>query len=102
MTMTPRTVMITGAAGNLGRAVAAAYADDGANLVLLGLRRDALERAFGAEGDARMFVPANLLDAAQLQAGVDAALAASVFHSGAIAIPDLKRSLRAAGVVVRP
>ncbi len=35
-------------------------------------------------------------------AGVDAALAASVFHSGAIAIPDLKRSLRAAGIEVRP
>jgi cyclase len=34
-------------------------------------------------------------------AGVDAALAASVFHSGAIAIPDLKSSLRAAGVEVR-
>jgi imidazole glycerol-phosphate synthase subunit HisF len=35
------------------------------------------------------------------QAGVDAALAASVFHTGAIAIPDLKRALRAAGVPVR-
>jgi imidazole glycerol-phosphate synthase subunit HisF len=35
-------------------------------------------------------------------AGVDAALAASVFHSGSIAIPDLKRSLREAGVEVRP
>jgi imidazole glycerol-phosphate synthase subunit HisF len=35
-------------------------------------------------------------------AGVDAALAASVFHSGAIAIPDLKRSLREAGIEVRP
>jgi len=35
-------------------------------------------------------------------AGVDAALAASVFHSGEIAIPDLKRSLLAAGVEVRP
>jgi cyclase len=35
------------------------------------------------------------------QAGVDAALAASVFHSGAIAIPDLKRELRARGVEVR-
>jgi cyclase len=34
-------------------------------------------------------------------AGVDAALAASVFHSGAIAIPDLKRQLAAAGIVVR-
>jgi imidazole glycerol-phosphate synthase subunit HisF len=31
-------------------------------------------------------------------AGVDAALAASVFHSGAIAIRDLKRELRADGI----
>ena len=35
------------------------------------------------------------------QAGVDAALAASVFHTGAIAIPDLKRALRSDGVEVR-
>ena len=35
------------------------------------------------------------------EADVDAALAASVFHSGAIAIPDLKRDLRAAGIEVR-
>jgi cyclase len=36
-----------------------------------------------------------------LEAGVDAALAASVFHSGEIRIPELKRELRAAGVPVR-
>jgi cyclase len=35
-------------------------------------------------------------------AGVDAALAASVFHSGDIAIPVLKRHLRSVGVEVRP
>jgi cyclase len=35
------------------------------------------------------------------QADVDAALAASVFHSGAVAIPDLKKELAAAGVEVR-
>ena len=35
-------------------------------------------------------------------AGVDAALAASVFHSGEIEIPDLKRELRSAGIEVRP
>ena len=35
------------------------------------------------------------------KAGVDAALAASVFHSGSIAIPDLKTTLAAAGVEVR-
>jgi cyclase len=35
------------------------------------------------------------------EADVDAALAASVFHSGAIAIPELKRALRAQGIEVR-
>jgi cyclase len=32
---------------------------------------------------------------------VDAALAASVFHSGAILIPELKRVLHAQGIEVR-
>jgi cyclase len=36
------------------------------------------------------------------EAKVDGALAASVFHTGAIAIPALKTFLRAAGVEVRP
>jgi cyclase len=36
------------------------------------------------------------------RAGVDAALAASVFHSGAIAVGNLKRDLRASGIEVRP
>ena len=36
-----------------------------------------------------------------LQAQVDATLAASVFHSGAIGIPALKRSLAEAGIEVR-
>jgi cyclase len=35
------------------------------------------------------------------EAGVDAALAASVFHSGDVAIPVLKRQLRAQGIEVR-
>ena len=36
------------------------------------------------------------------QADADAALAASVFHSGALAIPALKQQLRARGLAVRP
>jgi cyclase len=36
------------------------------------------------------------------EANVDAALAASVFHSGNIAIPDLKRYLKSEGIEVRP
>jgi cyclase len=35
------------------------------------------------------------------ESGADAALAASVFHSGDIAIPDLKRALHAGGIEVR-
>jgi len=35
-------------------------------------------------------------------AGVDGALAASVFHEGAIAIPGLKTFLRHEGIEVRP
>jgi cyclase len=35
-------------------------------------------------------------------AKVDGALAASIFHTGALAIPDLKRYLRDTAVEVRP
>ena len=35
------------------------------------------------------------------EADVDAALAASVFHSGDIGIPELKRELRTQGIEVR-
>jgi cyclase len=45
--------------------------------------------------------PAHFAAAFQV-ANVDAALAASVFHSGNIAIPDLKRYLLHAGIEVRP
>jgi len=38
---------------------------------------------------------------AVFESGVDAALAASVFHSGLIRIADLKRRLKAAGIAVR-
>jgi cyclase len=40
--------------------------------------------------------------AAFVQAGVDAALAASVFHSGHIAIGTLKLYLQSRGIEVRP
>jgi imidazole glycerol-phosphate synthase subunit HisF len=51
--------------------------------------------ASGGAGSAQHF--ADVFHAAR----VDAALAASVFHSGDIAIPDLKRHLRSAGIEVR-
>jgi NAD(P)-dependent dehydrogenase (short-subunit alcohol dehydrogenase family) len=70
-----RTVLITGAAGHLGRAVAAAFDADGANLVLVDRDAALLQHAFGAAGDRRSFAPCDLLDAAQVQGVVDSALA---------------------------
>lgn len=70
-----RTVMITGAAGHLGRAVAGAFAAQGARLVLVDLHRDALERAYGAGDERRQLVAVDLLDAAALDAAVDAMIA---------------------------
>jgi NAD(P)-dependent dehydrogenase (short-subunit alcohol dehydrogenase family) len=65
MEFADRTVIVTGAAGNLGRAVAAAFAERGANLVLVDLKEESLARAYGAAGGKRLFAPADLLDAAQ-------------------------------------
>ena len=63
-----RTVVITGAAGNLGRAVADAFAGRGANLVLVDLKNEALQRVFGMGDSRRLLAAANLLDQAQLDA----------------------------------
>jgi len=74
MEFTDRTVMVTGAAGNLGRAAAAAFAELGANLVLVDLQRERLE-AFGPASQHRMLAPANLLAQDEVNATVNAALA---------------------------
>jgi NAD(P)-dependent dehydrogenase (short-subunit alcohol dehydrogenase family) len=56
-----RTVMVTGACGNLGQAVARFFSQSGANLVLLDLDRERLETIYGAENSQQMLAPANLL-----------------------------------------
>lgn len=66
-----RTVIVTGASGYLGRAVAAAFAARGARLVLVARHRDALAAAFGTLEDAAL-VPADLTERGQAQAAVDA------------------------------
>jgi NAD(P)-dependent dehydrogenase (short-subunit alcohol dehydrogenase family) len=73
MSTTP-TVMITGAAGNLGRSVAHAFRADGANLVLVDRQLAALQSAFRAEDSRQMFAPADLLDAAAVQGVVTEAV----------------------------
>ena len=63
------TVMLTGAAGNLGRAVAAAVAEAGASLALVDLKRGALQ-----DSDRQLFLATDLLDPESVQAAVDKAV----------------------------
>jgi NAD(P)-dependent dehydrogenase (short-subunit alcohol dehydrogenase family) len=74
MNVNAKTVIITGAAGNLGRAVARSFLDAGANLVLVDLHRASLKQAFGAEDERRLFAPANLLEQEQANGVVTAAI----------------------------
>jgi NAD(P)-dependent dehydrogenase (short-subunit alcohol dehydrogenase family) len=74
MEFADRTVLITGAAGNLGRAVANAFGERGANLVLVDLKQESLERVFGAASPQRLLAPTNLLDQAQVDATVKKAI----------------------------
>ena len=75
MNFSNRTVLVTGASGNLGRAVAAAFTEQGANLALVDRRREKLEETFGAENDRRLFVTADLLDQEQVNAAVASVIA---------------------------
>jgi len=59
-----RTCLVTGAAGNLGRAVAAAFASSGAALVLLDRDDGSLRAAHGSQGERRLLLDVDLLDAA--------------------------------------
>ena len=73
MNFNNQTVMLTGASGNLGRAVAKAFDQLGANLVLLDRSREGLQNAFGEESERRLFAVADLLDTTQVEGAVKAA-----------------------------
>ena len=60
-----------------------------------------MQRSAGDVGRARRCQEGDRSSDVFRLADVDAALAASVFHSGAVAIPELKRELAAAGLEVR-
>jgi NAD(P)-dependent dehydrogenase (short-subunit alcohol dehydrogenase family) len=68
------TAIITGASGNLGRAVASVLAERGANLVLVDVNREGLEKVFGAGDERRLLVAANLLDQEHVNAAVNKAI----------------------------
>jgi len=63
-----RTVMITGAAGNLGRAVARAFAAHGARLLLVDRDLDALQASYGPANELQSLAQADLLDRAAVDA----------------------------------
>jgi uncharacterized protein len=66
-----RSILLTGATGGLGHAIAAAFAERGARLVLSGRRPEVLEELAGALPDA-VIAPADLTDPASLRALADA------------------------------
>jgi NAD(P)-dependent dehydrogenase (short-subunit alcohol dehydrogenase family) len=75
MSFKGETVVITGAAGNLGQAVAARFAAEGANLALLDLKQAALDKVpTGGAGDVLRQV-VDLSDAASISAAVGAVIA---------------------------
>ncbi len=63
MKFSGKTCLITGASGNLGRAVASAFAAEGASLILMDLHEEHLRSAYGDEGGGRRFAVADLRDA---------------------------------------
>ncbi len=70
MEFADRAVMLTGASGNLGRAVAEAFAALGARLVLVDRQRGSLQ-----ENATTLFVQTDLLDPRSVRAAVDQAIA---------------------------
>lgn len=79
MTQTPQTLLVTGAAGHLGRAVAAHFHKLGARLVLLDRDVQALQADYGNDS-AVLLSPVDLLDRAAVAAGIAQAAA----HFGGI------------------
>ena len=71
----------------------------GYDISQLGMAREALPIPLVASGGAG--ASEHFVDVFE-QADVDAALAATVFHSGQIPIPELKKTLAASGIEVRP
>jgi NAD(P)-dependent dehydrogenase (short-subunit alcohol dehydrogenase family) len=71
--MNARTVLITGAAGHLGQALATTFRQRGARLVLADRKVETLQCAFTGSTDV-LVTPMDLLDRQQVHAGVQAAL----------------------------
>ena len=73
MTFDGKVALITGAAGNLGRAVGAAFHASGASVVLVDVDARALNDAYGATAARRLVLAADLIDEASIASAVQAA-----------------------------
>ena len=65
-----RLVLVTGAAGNLGRAVADVFARRGDTVALLGRSRESLAKVYGGENAQHLFVVADLLQPQAVQSAL--------------------------------
>jgi len=68
-----QTVLVTGAGGNLGRALAQLFAQRGARLVLLERDGAHLRRVYGGDNERQLLLQADLLVQGQVDAAVSAA-----------------------------
>jgi NAD(P)-dependent dehydrogenase (short-subunit alcohol dehydrogenase family) len=73
MTFDGKVALVTGAAGNLGKAVGAVFHASGADVVLVDVDARALDDAYGASGERRLLLAADLIDEASIAAAVQAA-----------------------------
>jgi NAD(P)-dependent dehydrogenase (short-subunit alcohol dehydrogenase family) len=73
MTFDGKVALITGAAGNLGRAVGAAFHASGASVVLVDVDARALSDAYGATASRRLLLAADLIDEMSIASAVQAA-----------------------------
>ena len=76
MALEGKTVVITGAAGSLGRAVAQAFEAAGANRLLLDIDGDGLASAYGGDTDGGLLFTADLADRASIEAACQAGIEA--------------------------
>jgi NAD(P)-dependent dehydrogenase (short-subunit alcohol dehydrogenase family) len=70
-----KNVIVTGAGQGIGRSIAQRFVDEGAEVMLVGRRREPLEQAAAELGDGAWAHPGDVADSAQVKAIVDAATA---------------------------
>lgn len=74
MSFKDKVVIVTGAAGNLGRAVARGFVEQGAKVAMVDVDRARLQQVHGDDNDTQLLVATDLRDAAKTAAAVQTIL----------------------------